>query len=286
MNYFKNKAAVAGVLVVGALAGAVAGALPAEAGLHCCAGFAPAVGEPPDAGAAGFADSDDAAACVQKIAEAGFVAGAAASCDPNAEEQDIADLAGRHPGQGRSTMTCNAILAQVARKRAQDMGERDYFSHTNPDGYGPNYLVTQAGYVLPDFYSTARDANNIESIASGYEQADDAWDAWLGSPLHRQHVLGEASFYADQIEYGIGYAYVPGSTYKHYWVFLSAQPGSGSGSTTTSTISPDGEDGGGAVDCLIDAYITMLEQAGGCDATACFLDAFLTFLIDIIGCVD
>ena len=47
-------------------------------------------------------------------------------------------------------------------ERALDMGTRRYFSHVNPDGYGPNYLVQQAGYALPSFYGQEPDANNIE----------------------------------------------------------------------------------------------------------------------------
>ena len=52
--------------------------------------------------------------------------------------------------------------------------------------------------------------------------AGDAWNAWLGSPGYRRHGLGEIDFYAEQTNYGIGYAFVPGSKYGRYWVFISA----------------------------------------------------------------
>lgn len=146
------------------------------------------------------------------------------TCDLNPQEQEIANLASQHPEQGRPFMNCDPILAQVARQRALDMGTRNYFSHTNPDGFGPNYLVRQAGYGLPSWYGTANDANNIESIAAGYATASVTWAGWLNSAGHRAHVLGEIQFWADQTNYGIGYAYVPGSIYKHYWVFISAPP--------------------------------------------------------------
>jgi uncharacterized protein YkwD len=146
------------------------------------------------------------------------------TCDLNSQEQEIANFAINHPDQGRPFMSCDPILAQVARARAVDMGTRNYFSHTNPDGYGPNYLVRQAGYVLPSWYGSADNANNIESIAAGYPTAAAAWAGWLNSAGHRTHVLAEDSFWADQTSYGIGYAYVPNSTYKHYWVFISAPP--------------------------------------------------------------
>jgi hypothetical protein len=146
------------------------------------------------------------------------------TCNPNPQEQEIANLASQHPDQGRPFMNCDPILAQVARERAVDMGTRDYFDHTNPDGFGPNYLVRQAGYGLPSWYGTANDANNIESIAAGYTTAAAAWAGWLNSAGHRTHLLAESSFWAAQTNYGIGYAYVPGSTDRHYWVFISAPP--------------------------------------------------------------
>ncbi|MCB9421504.1 MAG: hypothetical protein H6667_16995 [Ardenticatenaceae bacterium] len=146
------------------------------------------------------------------------------TCDLNPQELEIANFAIQHPDQGRPFMNCDPILAQVARERALDMGTRNYFSHTNPDGYGPNYLVRQAGYVLPTWYGAANDANNIESIAAGYTTASAAWTGWLNSAGHRAHVLAEDPFWAAQTNYGIGYAYVPGSTYQHYWVFISAPP--------------------------------------------------------------
>jgi len=149
----------------------------------------------------------------------------APACSPNAQEQQIALYMIEHPDQKRFSLTCHPILARVARERAEDMARRHYFSHVNPDGFGPNYLVLQAGYVLPSFYSTALDANNIESIAAGYSTAEAAWQGWMSSDVHREHLLGLSSFFAEQIEYGIGYAYDPASPWDHYWVVITAKPG-------------------------------------------------------------
>jgi len=146
------------------------------------------------------------------------------ACNSNLQEQEIANLAMQHPDQGRSIMNCDPILAQVARERALDMGNRSYFSHTNPDGFGANYLVRQAGYSLPSWYGSADDANNLESIAAGYATVADVWSGWLNSPAHRAHILAESSFWESQTNYGIGYAYVPGSPYGNYWVFITAPP--------------------------------------------------------------
>jgi uncharacterized protein YkwD len=145
------------------------------------------------------------------------------ACNPNHQEQQLAALMASDPGQQRPSLTCHPALAQVARERALDMVERHYFSHTNPDGYGPNYLVRQAGYVLPSYYQTAPTANNIESIAAGNPTASLTWAQWMSSSGHRRHLLGTESFFAEQVEYGIGYA--NGGFYGHYWVVITAKPG-------------------------------------------------------------
>lgn len=147
------------------------------------------------------------------------------SCSLNPEEEQIAQYMIEHPDQQRPSLTCHPILARVARERAEDMAMRHYFDHTNPDGYGPNYLVRQAGYVLPSYYGTEPDANNIESIAGGYSTPGAAWQAWMNSSGHRSHLLGLHPFYAEQIEYGIGYVYDPSSDYRYYWVVITAKPG-------------------------------------------------------------
>jgi uncharacterized protein YkwD len=103
------------------------------------------------------------------------------------------------------------------------MAARGYFGHVNPDGYGPNYLVTEAGYVLPSYYDSSPTGNNIESLAAGYATASDAWDAWMTSSEHHAHLLGSSPFFAEQIEYGIGYA--QGGPFGHYWVVITAKPG-------------------------------------------------------------
>lgn len=149
----------------------------------------------------------------------------APTCLLNLQEQQIAEYMRTHPEQQRPSFICDPILAQVARARAQDMADRAYFGHTNPDGFGPNYLVRQAGYPLPGWYGNAPDANNIESIAAGYSTAEAAWNGWMGSTGHRTHLLGLDPFWAEQIEYGIGYVEKPGSPYTYYWVAITAKRG-------------------------------------------------------------
>jgi len=84
------------------------------------------------------------------------------------EERLIASLMWNTSAQGRPYLSCDPILTQVARARAYDMANRGYFDHVNPDGIGPNYLVEQAGYRLPDWWGDHPSANYIEYIAAGY----------------------------------------------------------------------------------------------------------------------
>ncbi len=144
------------------------------------------------------------------------------ACELSAEENAVLELAKAHPEQGRPVIDCHSILAQVARAKAADMATRNYVAHTDPDGNGPNALVWNAGYLLPDWYPNSGTANNIESIGAGYETPQAVFNAWMNSKYHRIHVLATDSFYASQHQVAIGHYYDPNSTYKHYWVFLSA----------------------------------------------------------------
>lgn len=145
------------------------------------------------------------------------------ACEPSTEEAAFEELFRSDPDQTRAVIDCNMVLSAVAQARAQDMADRNYFGHVNPDGVGPNQLVRDAGYQLPSYYSLARDGNNVESIAGGFASAQAAWDGLMGSPAHRRHLLGEVEFYREQIDIGIGYVYDADSEYQHYWVIITAR---------------------------------------------------------------
>jgi hypothetical protein len=152
----------------------------------------------------------------------GGSSGEPTECGLSEEEVELAQMVESQPEQQRDNPVCNTLLSQVARARARDMALRGYFSHTTPDGDGPNLIAREAGYPLPDWYGDDQDSNNIESIGGGYQSASQAWQGWLKSPSHRTHVLGTQTFYADQDAYGIGHYFDPDSPFGHYWVFLSA----------------------------------------------------------------
>lgn len=142
----------------------------------------------------------------------------------SSKERRMSALARGHPQQKRSTMIWDARLNAVARARAKDMGTRQYFGHVDPDGYGPNWHITKTGYRLPIRWTASDEGNQVESILAGHESVDAAFRMWMGSSKHITHILGHSDFYRNQTQFGAGYAFVPHSLYKHYWVFISAPP--------------------------------------------------------------
>ena len=151
------------------------------------------------------------------------------------EEQEVADFLTGDRGQqrNRNRMTLDPVLTEVARAHAADMARRHYFSHTNPDGNGPNFLARAAGYELPSSWGKSRAENFIESIGAGYATPAAAWDGWMHSQSHRTHLLAQSSFYRDQTNFGVGFYSDPASPFVRYWVIITAPPLRGTATFTS-----------------------------------------------------
>lgn len=67
----------------------------------------------------------------------------------------------------------------MAQAHSQDMADRGYFSHTNPEGQSPFDRLRAAGI---DFSSAG------ENIASGPTTAQAVFDLWMGSSGHRANI--------------------------------------------------------------------------------------------------
>lgn len=139
-------------------------------------------------------------------------------------ERELAEILTHDPGQRRTRLTWNPLLARLAREKAWDMATRGYFGHVTPEGVGANTMLERAGYHLPAEYDHSLGGNNVESAAEGYASARQAWRHWMASPRHRAHLLGLEPRFAAQTEFGIGYAQWPGSRFGSYWVVLIAKP--------------------------------------------------------------
>lgn len=144
-------------------------------------------------------------------------------CDLNREESALARQLTESRLQRRGHLVCNPRLVAFARARARDFAERGYFSHVTPDRVGPNDLLRNWGYELPDYYSRGL-SNNVEAIAGGLTGPEAVWEALLASDAHRVHLLGELSFYREQDEFGVAYYYDPDTPHTHYWVVVVARP--------------------------------------------------------------
>ncbi len=135
----------------------------------------------------------------------------------------------RNARVARTPLRWNDVLAKVAEARAMDMAKRDYFDHTDPDGFGPNHHIHRAGYALQADWLDRKEANNFESIGANHPSAIDGIKSMIrGSAAtryaHRRHVLGLDEWNASLHDIGIGYVRVPaGSTYRSYLCVIIAK---------------------------------------------------------------
>ncbi|MEV0523807.1 sigma-70 family RNA polymerase sigma factor [Streptomyces sp. NPDC050439] len=92
---------------------------------------------------------------------------------------------------GCGPLTLNSKLDDAAQGHSDDMAERDFFDHTNPDGKDPGDRVTAAGYKWTTYG---------ENIAAGQRTPAAVMDSWMNSSGHRANILN-CSFK----EIGVGY---------------------------------------------------------------------------------
>jgi uncharacterized protein YkwD len=80
---------------------------------------------------------------------------------------------------GCSPVSANSALTELARAFSEDMAERGFFDHTDPDGATPWDRAEKAGI------------SNLggENIARGQADAAAVMDAWMNSPGHRANIL-------------------------------------------------------------------------------------------------
>lgn len=119
------------------------------------------------------------------------------------EEDILFEILQTSSYQKRTHMVPDSLLWMAAQKRADDMAEKNYFSHISPTGVAPNDVAREVGYELPDWYKAGK--NNIEAISIGSGKPENVALAWLNSKKgHRAQVFGEDKFYLEQECIGIG----------------------------------------------------------------------------------
>jgi len=82
--------------------------------------------------------------------------------------------------QGCEPLNWHEPTAQVAQAHSKDMRDRDFFSHTNPDGESPFDRLRNAGV---DWNGAAG-----ENIAWGTSSGETAFDMWINSAGHRANI--------------------------------------------------------------------------------------------------
>lgn len=103
---------------------------------------------------------------------------------------------------GLNDLVSDNNLSIVARAHSQDMYERNFFSHTNPDGFSP--FDRMKNYGISYRYAA-------ENIAAGQSSPDEVVTSWMNSAGHRENILNP-----NFNKIGIGY-FNSGKNYVHYW---------------------------------------------------------------------
>jgi hypothetical protein len=101
----------------------------------------------------------------------------------------------RRAASGKSGLSLNSKLNQAAQAKANDMANRNYWSHNTPEGQEPWIFIDQAGYA----YTKAG-----ENLAYGFASSSDTITGWMNSATHKANML-DGNFQ----EVGFGYANNP-----------------------------------------------------------------------------
>lgn len=99
----------------------------------------------------------------------------------DAEVVQLVDLVNDHrSGEGCGPLAWHTVAADVAQAHSTDMRDRDFFSHTNPDGESPFDRMDAAGISWSGMAG--------ENIAWGTGSGDTAFDMWINSSGHRANI--------------------------------------------------------------------------------------------------
>jgi uncharacterized protein YkwD len=118
-------------------------------------------------------------------------------------QRDEGAVCGDEAFEPTHPLVMNERLQRAARLHSYDMFDREYFSHTNPDGDGPKERMDRAGYEGRTWG---------ENIAGGSATPEAAMGMWMGSAGHCANIM-RSSFE----EIGVG-------TYERRWTLKFASP--------------------------------------------------------------
>ncbi len=128
-----------------------------------------------------------------------------ASVQLDPEEQALMVLLNDYRAQnGLDPLSIDSSIQAAAEWMSTDMGENNYFSHTDLLGRQPWDRMCDFGYC----YDTWKG----ENLGAGAASAQAVFDVWKNSPGHVPNMLSE-----DYLVMGIARVYTPGSAHGHYW---------------------------------------------------------------------
>lgn len=116
-------------------------------------------------------------------------------------QQILSLVNAQRTANGLSPLTLNAGLSHVAQAKAEDMKNKNYFSHNSPTYGSPFDMMKSFGIS----YRTAG-----ENIAKGQKTPQAVMTAWMNSSGHKKNILSP-----NYTQLGVGYVYNNGSP---YWV--------------------------------------------------------------------
>lgn len=92
----------------------------------------------------------------------------------------LSDTNQQRQSGGISSLHENPSLDAAAQSKAQDMANRDYWSHDTPDGSPPWVFVTDQHYSYQKLG---------ENLAAGFDNEQATINGWMASPLHKENML-------------------------------------------------------------------------------------------------
>lgn len=125
-------------------------------------------------------------------------------------EHAIRDCANNNRNaNGLEPLLASRVLTEAARLQARNMSRLGFFSHTDPQGRGPEERVRI-------FDSEEHFTYVGENIAAGYGSVHQACVGWMHSAGHLANILGGGYTY-------IGGGYADGGPYHRYYVQVFAK---------------------------------------------------------------
>jgi len=138
------------------------------------------------------------------LASLGASAEAPLGCPDDFEVRVVELVNQERAGAELEPLEIDVRLMESAFLHSDDMAQTPFFGHTGSNGSTMAQRIVAAGYTPWNQLA--------ENVAAGYTTPESVVAAWMDSPGHRANIL-----HPDLEDIGVGYVYLPGTPYWHYW---------------------------------------------------------------------